>query len=201
MDHSLQYYPPQNVNGKVVVAPSQIFYHDGEELWKNVVVAQFIRQLPNFILFQRLTKIMWGSNEDVEVKPVGVNLFIIQFANKKTRDRVLEKGSWHIHNKPLIVRKWEPGMTSLELDPTRVLVWIQLRNVPLKLFKMEGLSYIANAVGTPLYMDRITTSHQRLAYAKICTEIDVNMEIFNSIDVKIRYELLFLSWWKFLGFL
>ncbi|PPD97255.1 hypothetical protein GOBAR_DD05727 [Gossypium barbadense] len=31
----------------------------------------------------------------------------------------------------------------------------------------EGLSYIASALGTPFYMDNITTLQQRLAYVKM----------------------------------
>ncbi|MBA0814024.1 hypothetical protein Gohar_019874 [Gossypium harknessii] len=46
-------------------------------------------------------------------------------------------------------------------------VWIHLKHVPLELFTGGGLSYIASALGNPLYMDRITASKQRLPYAKL----------------------------------
>lgn len=35
-------------------------------------------------------------------------------------------------------------------------LWIKLWNVPLELFTIDGISCIASAVGTPLYMDRAT---------------------------------------------
>ena len=56
---------------------------------------------------------LWGA---VEVRPVGPNLFIIQLPNEKTIGRVLEAGPWHIQNKPLIVRKWEPGLQTLKFN-------------------------------------------------------------------------------------
>ena len=60
-------------------------------------------------------------------------------------------------------------------------IWIQLSNIPLELFMQKRLSYIASAVGTSLYMDQITASQQRLAFAKICVEIEASMEIPKSI--------------------
>ncbi|XVE57714.1 hypothetical protein DITRI_Ditri04bG0111500 [Diplodiscus trichospermus] len=58
-DHSLEYYPPQISNGKIVVVPPVEIFEEGEDLWKNAVVAQFIDQVPNFSLFQRMLKILW----------------------------------------------------------------------------------------------------------------------------------------------
>ncbi|XVE74386.1 hypothetical protein DITRI_Ditri12bG0012800 [Diplodiscus trichospermus] len=169
----------------VVTPPTKIFA-EGEGLWKNVVVAQFIGQTPNFSLFQRLVRVMWNFGGELEISPTGSNLFIIQFTSLDARDRVLEQGPWHIQNKPLIVRKWEPSMSSLDFDLAKIPIWIHLRNVPLELFTRSGLSYIASAVGIPLYMDRITTSYQRLAYAKVCVEIEVSSKIPSSIEVRMK---------------
>ena len=38
----------------------------------------------------------------------------------------------------------------------RLPIWVHLGNVPLELFTLDGLSYIANAIGNPLYMDKCT---------------------------------------------
>ncbi|XVE88838.1 hypothetical protein DITRI_Ditri19aG0100900 [Diplodiscus trichospermus] len=129
---------------------------------------------------------MWGSDGEVEIRPAITNLFIIQLPNAAVRDQILEQRPWHIQNKPLIVRKWEPGMTNLECDLTRVPFWVHLRNIPLELFTKVGLSYIASAIGSPLYMDRVTAYHERLAYAKLCVEVDVNVEIPRTINVQMK---------------
>ncbi|XVE73699.1 hypothetical protein DITRI_Ditri11bG0139900 [Diplodiscus trichospermus] len=146
--------------------------------------------IPNYSLFQRLINLMWGSDGNVEIKPAGPNLFIIQLPNAAARDKVLEQGPWHIQNKPLTVRKWEPGMTSLNFDLSKIPQWIHLHNVPLELFTKLRLSYIASAIGKPLYMDRITAYKQRLSYAKLCVEIDMEMDIPWYIDVKMKDERL-----------
>ncbi|XP_039003778.1 uncharacterized protein LOC120130649 [Hibiscus syriacus] len=74
------------------------------------------------------------------------------------RDWVLDNGPWHIQNKPLFLRSWSP----------------------------EGLSYLASALGNPLYMDTITTSRERLEYVKVCVEIEAGVTIPESIQVILK---------------
>ena len=99
---------------------------------------------------------------------------------------MLEGGPCNIQNIPLIVRKWEPDMESLDFNMKKLPIWIHLRNVPLELFTKNGLSYLASAVGNPLYMDRITENKQRLAFAKICVEVDALSTIPRVIEVRRR---------------
>ena len=70
-----------------------------------MIVVQFAGIIPGFNAFQKMVNILWGEDGVVDIRPVSHNLFIIQFLNLATRDRVLESGQWHIQNKPLIVRK------------------------------------------------------------------------------------------------
>ena len=102
----------------MVTPPTDVF-EEGESIWKHSVVAQFIDRIPNFSLSQKLVNVLWGSEGEVTIRPAGVNLFIIQFQNAVIRDKVLEEGPWHIQNQPLIVRKWEPGLASLDVFKTR----------------------------------------------------------------------------------
>ena len=125
-----------------------------------------------------------GADEVVEVCQAGPNLFIVQLPNEKTRDRVLESGPWHFQNKLLIVRKWEPGLKTLEFNMEKLPIWVQLGNVPLELFTQDGLSYIASAIGNPLYMDKFMSGQSRLSFAKVCVEIEAAFDIPRYIDVQ-----------------
>ncbi|MBA0709275.1 hypothetical protein Golax_024315, partial [Gossypium laxum] len=64
--------------------------------------------------------------------------------------------------------------------------WVQLSLVPLELFTQKGLSYIASALGSPFYMDNITTLQQRLTYVKVCFEISVDFELPGFINVELH---------------
>ena len=81
-----------------------------------------------------MLNILWGKEREVDIRPAGQNLFIVQLPNLEMRNKVLELGPWHIQNKPLIVRKWELGMRSLEFNMAKLPIWIQLGNIPLELF-------------------------------------------------------------------
>ena len=114
-DQTLKFYPLEKSEGKLRVALPEEVIEEGEMLWKNAVVAQFVGRIPNFSMFQKQVNMFWGQEGEMDIRPAGLNLFIIQFPNCATRERVLENGPWHIQNKPLIVRKWEPGMRSWSL--------------------------------------------------------------------------------------
>ncbi|KAK8576910.1 hypothetical protein V6N13_121909 [Hibiscus sabdariffa] len=79
-----------------------------------------------------------------------------------------------------------PNLQSLEFDMEKLPVWVHLSCVPLELFTGIGLSYIASALGNPLYMDSISANRQQLAYAKVCVEVSANFQIPKFINVKLR---------------
>ncbi|XVF34659.1 hypothetical protein REPUB_Repub18cG0077700 [Reevesia pubescens] len=85
-----------------------------------------------------MASLLWGKEEEVEVKLAGLNLYIIHFPTIEARD--------HIH------------------------LW----GVSLDIFSQVGLSYVSSALEIPLSMDKITATLQRLTYAHVFVEIDVN---------------------------
>ncbi|XP_039047666.1 uncharacterized protein LOC120188249 [Hibiscus syriacus] len=127
-----------------------------------------------------------GKPSQVKVSLAGPNLFVFSFLDVGLREWVLENGPWHIQNKPLILRDWTPGMKKLSFDLSLLPIWVQLYNVPLELYSQKGLSYIANALGKPLFMDSITASRQRLEFAKICVEIEAGAIIPEFIQVLLK---------------
>ena len=77
-------------------------------------------------------------------------------------------------------------MRSLEFNMAKLPLWIHLGNIMLELFTQIGISYIASVLGNPLYMDRFTASQQRMAFAKVCIEVEAAKEIPNTIEVQLR---------------
>lgn len=136
----------------------------GANLWKTALIAQFMGYFPNFSYFQKMAKVLWGN--EVVVNPTKDGLFIVQFPDLESRDKVLKGGPWHIHGQSVILRKWERGFSKFEFDMIRMPIWVPLSNVPLELFTQEGLGYIASAIGNPLYMDRVTANKRKACLCK-----------------------------------
>ncbi|MBA0802247.1 hypothetical protein Gohar_012563, partial [Gossypium harknessii] len=151
-DQSLQYFPPVNNNGSIMVAPPPEVFGAGVQVLQFSLVAQFLDKSPNFSLQRKTVKLLWAKFE----------------ATREARDWVLDHGPWHIQNKPVIVRKWEPGKKRLDFD---------LHKLPV---------YVARAIGVPLYMYTITVGQSRLAYAKVCVEIDANQINPRTIDIVLK---------------
>ncbi|KAE8736475.1 acyl-CoA synthetase family member 3 [Hibiscus syriacus] len=84
----------------------------------------------------------------------------------KWKNWVLENGPWHIQHKPLGLRKWKPNLAILDFELAKMSVWVQFFNVHLELLSKKMLSYIASALGVPLYMDTITAFKECLEFAK-----------------------------------
>lgn len=183
---SLLYYSPKILNGEPVVAPPQEAFEKGEHQWQNAVVVQVLGKAPNFSFFHHMVNKLWGRDGNVEICPVNASMFVVQLPNPLARDRVLESESWHIQNKPLLIRKWTPRIKPIDINLKKVPLWIHLKDVPLELFNREGLSYIASVIGKPLYMDSVTASCKSLAYAKVCVEIETEQEIPTSVKLLMR---------------
>ncbi|XP_044503435.1 uncharacterized protein LOC123224020 [Mangifera indica] len=66
-------------------------------------------------------------------------------------------------------------------DVKKVAIWVRMYGIPFEFWTPKGLSYIASAIGTPLYADSITEEETRLDYARICIEIKVDTECPDSI--------------------
>ncbi|KAI8569575.1 hypothetical protein RHMOL_Rhmol02G0288700 [Rhododendron molle] len=66
---------------------------------------------------------------------------------------------------------------------SRIPIWAQFSSVTIEFWTEKGLSYIASAVGTPLYADSETEKWKRLSYARICVEVDVGDELLQTVDV------------------
>ncbi|PPD95544.1 hypothetical protein GOBAR_AA36069 [Gossypium barbadense] len=75
---------------------------------------------------------------------------------------------------------------SLNFSMNQMPVWVHLSNIPLELFTSKSLSYIASALGNPLYMDSITANQQRLAFAKVCFEMNANLVVPRFVEVELQ---------------
>ena len=82
--------------------------------------------------------------------------FIFQFKNDVDVSQILEEGSFYCGNRLVILKKWFPSIRMCKEEFSSVLVWIKFYNVPLELWTNEGLGYVANALGNPLYLDEHT---------------------------------------------
>lgn len=55
--------------------------------------------------------------------------------------------------------------------------------IPLELWIVKGLSYIASALGKPLYSDKVIEDTFRIDFTIVCIEFDLAMEFSDYFDL------------------
>ena len=121
----------------------------------------------------------------VEIMSAENGFLVFKFENENLCERVLEH-MWHVHHRPLLLRKWDPKAELLHFAWDKVPLWVMLKNVPPSLITQRGLSYVASAIGNPLYMDKLTASRTFVGFARVCIEMDLSKPLPDHTYVKLR---------------
>nr|GEV19585.1 hypothetical protein [Tanacetum cinerariifolium] len=72
--------------------------------------------------------------------------FFFQFKTLKGLEFVLKNGPWMICSSPIILKKWSMSTRLCKEELTRILVWVKIHDVPIKVFSEDGLSIIASQI-------------------------------------------------------
>lgn len=146
----LQFVAPIAKDGKKSVAILKSIFDQGISLWDDCLLGQLFGPPPKITVIQSFAEKLWGKNDRVDVIPLEGEGFLFKFNNSATKTWVLEEGSWFIASRPLLLRKWQPGLTLKKLSLQKFPIWVVLRGVPLELLTPDGLSCIASFIGFPL---------------------------------------------------
>ncbi|XP_026428291.1 uncharacterized protein LOC113324182 [Papaver somniferum] len=83
-------------------------------------------------------------------------------------------GCFFIADQLFMVRAWTPLLEREIAELKTIPIWLNFYNVPIHMWNVKGLSLIASYIGNPIMSDKNTLSRQRMNYAIVCVEIDVN---------------------------
>jgi hypothetical protein len=144
--HNLHFAPPTMTDGRVIVAPPLDVFEDGCEFWKSTLVGHFVGQKLPYPVVNSIAKRIWSSYGLSEVLSSDNGFFIFNFDSVDHATNVLERAPWHMANRPLVLKRWQPNMQFLKDDLAIVPVWVWLYNVPLEYWIIKRLSYLASAI-------------------------------------------------------
>ncbi|KAL7602282.1 hypothetical protein Lser_V15G27460 [Lactuca serriola] len=124
--------------------------------------------------------------KDVMVNDEG--FFFFKFDSKEGMMNVLEGGPWLINNVPMFVQRWRPGLVLSKPQINSVPVWVKVFNVPLEYWNSKGITLIANEIGKPIAMDKITqkmcNEHWgRPAFMRFLVEMSAEAEWMKELSV------------------
>ncbi|KAF7126514.1 hypothetical protein RHSIM_Rhsim11G0120400 [Rhododendron simsii] len=180
---NLRYCPPSIVNDKLCVTIPEGVDVSGVDKWKDWVVGYFVdRKLP-FTVVQSIAKNIWRKFGIAEVLANEDGFFFFRLDKEGAFKQVVESGPWHFGSRLMVLQQWQPQMNLVKKQLTQIPLWAHFYNVPLELWSEAGLSFVASAVGKPLYADQLTESCKRISFAKICVEVDFSSPLLESFDI------------------
>ncbi|KAG5544422.1 hypothetical protein RHGRI_016994 [Rhododendron griersonianum] len=180
----LSFHPPQVKEARVVVCPPEDVVEAGIAKWNNCVVGYFLDKKLPFGAISNIAFRIWKKFGIQKVMSNEQGFFFFKFSQVDAHKRVIAAGPWLFGDKLLVLKPWTPQMELRKEQFAKVPIWVHLYQVPLVLWNAAGLSYIASAIGIPLYADALTESCERLSYARLCVEVEVGSVLPETVDVE-----------------
>ncbi|GKD58660.1 zinc knuckle CX2CX4HX4C containing protein [Tanacetum coccineum] len=175
-----------NEEGREVAVMDPVL-EEGIQKWSMTVVGHFVGFQMGYREILGHLKRMWRLYQLEEVI-VNQGLYYFNFKSQEGMNSVIENGPWMVENKPLFVRKWEPGLCMSKLDTSKVPLWVKIYDIPLEAWNVDGISRIASRIGVLIIMDNITTSICEkpfgwALYAKVLVEVDAAKGLIDTVEI------------------
>lgn len=74
-------------------------------------------------------------------------------------------------------------MKPVKEHPSKIPVWVKILDLPWELWNKACISCIANTIGRPIHVDQATAKRSKISHARVCVEIDAEIELPNDVSV------------------
>lgn len=185
IDRSLKREGPATIGvlgSPVVLIPDEVYIR-GAEVHKEYLSCFFCGKAPSYKQIQSVVNSMWGKGKHVEIHTNFLsNSMIVRIPNDFIRNKIIEKRIWYIGDSMLYAYQW--GTHSPDISPlTAVPMWAHLHHVPLDLRSLEGLGWVAGALGNPKETDDFTINMVSLIVSHVKVEMDLTKPLPRSIEL------------------
>ncbi|GJY94750.1 sodium/hydrogen exchanger 6 [Tanacetum coccineum] len=158
--------------------------------FENTLYGYFIGKQIAFPIVEYYARNNWAKHGLKRIMMNSKGFFFFKFDTHGGLEAVLEGGPWMIYNSSIILKKWSIGTSLLKEELTQIPIWVKLRDVPLQVFKDDGISLIASYLGKPIMLDSYTSlmckdSWGRSSFARCLIEINSATDFKESITIGI----------------
>ncbi|KAF9589072.1 hypothetical protein IFM89_018803 [Coptis chinensis] len=159
----------------------------GVSVWKDYLVGFFLENKLSFPFVKDFLSKRWNLKGSSEM--IGdADLFYFRFTNNKDKIAVMEAGHILMAEKIFIVTLWSQEIEQRRKSTKGIPIWVNLFDVPKVLWTEQGLGFVASRLGKPLLTDGATASKKRIAYARVCIEVEFSSELPKSFEVEMKKE-------------
>jgi hypothetical protein len=86
-------------------------FEDGCEFWKSTLVGHFVGQKLPYPVVNSIANKIWSSYGLSEVLSSDNGFYIFNFDSVDHATNVLERAPWHMANRPLVLKRWQPNIS------------------------------------------------------------------------------------------
>ncbi|XP_060190914.1 uncharacterized protein LOC132620253 [Lycium barbarum] len=180
---TLEYIPPEIINGTVTVQLEKDEYERETKKWSSALIIYVVGETPGYNYMRRFVSQMWSSIADPAIFYHNEGYYVVKFQDKDDMNKILFAGPYSINNRPLILKPWIPFF---ELDTeflSKIPLWVTFPKLPVSCWTSNALGRIGSAIGTPLYADGCTTKQTRISYARMLIQANVTKPLPSKIKV------------------
>lgn len=155
----------------------------GVAAWSNHLVGFFLGDKLSFTAVANHVKKAWKLKGEVNIKSDNRN-FYFSFSNDDDWNMVLKANPIFIRGKMFIITQWNPSFGSAQTQIKSVPIWVHMHQIPLILWTLEGINWLACHIGKHICLDENTEKMRRFEYAKALMEISPGYELPNNIPIQ-----------------
>ncbi|CAN1339097.1 hypothetical protein LINPERPRIM_LOCUS38334 [Linum perenne] len=86
---------------------------------------------------------LWGNEGEIVVSSLSKGFFFFEFASESLCNWVIRR-SWHIHQAPIILRKWYPRIALIDFSSAKKPKWVVFNDVSSALITTKGVGWMAS---------------------------------------------------------
>lgn len=176
--------PIYTENGKAQVTIPEEVFQRGAESHKDFIVCYFSGRIPPFKQIQSVLNHLWGKGRGLEIHTNHLtNSMLVRIPNEFIRLKVLEKKIWYVGDSMLRAFQWPSPHKDISTAFSSFPIWAHLKDVPLDLRTLEGLSWVAGAIGEPKETDDFTLNLTSLVLSHVKVEVDFSRQLPQVIEI------------------
>ncbi|KAH0709217.1 hypothetical protein KY284_010644 [Solanum tuberosum] len=154
-----------------------------EELTQSLIL-YVVGESPTIAAMERYITLQVNTMSKPKVYYHNDGYFLVRFANMDDRNKVLYSGPHFLNNQPIIVKVWSPEFYFNKEVLQTVPIWVKYPNLPLSCWSKDSLSRISSGLGEPLYADECTTKVDRISFARVLIEMNVDRELPRKLKIE-----------------
>ncbi|KMT10670.1 hypothetical protein BVRB_5g117840 [Beta vulgaris subsp. vulgaris] len=117
---------------------------------------------------------LWSLPESIDLIAVGRGFYVVICPSLQNRAAILADGPWFIQGAHIWVKCWEPGFRPSQAKCSKGVVWVNLPELPLELYKQEILVKLGRTMGEVVKIDARTLEGGNKRFARLCLLMEGN---------------------------